>query len=208
MALVVGCASGPSPHPTLSPVSRCCEKGEPTLTRYQAVQVAAQLVGRTELESHGRELTTDCAGVTRAIFLQQGIDLYAVPAAGRDMNGVRLIYAHAKRYGTVHRGPVVHPGDLVFFHNTWDMNGDGRANDPLTHVGIVEDVRPDGTVTFISRVAKAIERYRMNLRFPTVHRLPDGTVVNDYLRRKRADDSDHVRYLAAQLFAGFATVTR
>lgn len=207
-AAVIGCTSVSPSHPALSPAGQCCEKGEPTVQRHQVVQVAAQLVGRTELESRGRDITTDCAGVIRAVFLQQGIDLYAVATGNSDLNGVRRIYHHARTYGRVHRGPIVNPGDLVFFHNTWDMNGDGRPNDQFTHVGIVEDIRPDGTVTFISRVSKAIERYRMNLRFPTVHRLPDGTVVNDYLRRKRADDSRHVHYLAGQLFAAFATVAR
>ena len=59
--------------------------------------------------------------------------------------------------------PALHdalaPGDLVFFDNTWDYNGDGMANDPLTHVGIVERQEDDGTIVFISRVAGAIERY-------------------------------------------------
>ena len=78
------------------------------------------------------------------------------------------------RMDELHRGPVVQAGDLVFFDNTWDYNGDGRINDPLTHVGIVEAVETDGTIVFISRVAGAIERYRMNVTHPHVHRTADG----------------------------------
>ena len=102
-------------------------------------------------------------------------------------------------------GVLVHPGDLVFFDHTWDYNGDGRVNDPLTHVGIVEQVESDGTIVFISRVSDAIERYRMNLAQPHVHRRADGRVLNDYMRRKRWSDQKGTRYLTGELFAAFGT---
>ena len=79
------------------------------------------------------------------------------------------------------------------------------VNDPLTHVGIVERQESDGTVIFISRVAGAVERYRMNLGLPHVHKSASGRILNDYLRRKDAIDSAHTRYLAGELFAQFAT---
>ena len=125
----------------------------------------------------------------------------AIPHA----NGVRLIHAHIRNRGTFHQGPVVQPGDLVFFNNTWDYNGDGKVNDPLTHVGIVERQEPDGTVIFISRVAGAIERYRMNLALPHVHETADGRILNDYLRRKDVIDPANTGYLTGELFAQFAT---
>jgi hypothetical protein len=116
-----------------------------------------------------------------------------------------LIYEHVRDQGRVHAGPVVHPGDLVFFDNTWDYNGDGKANDPLTHVGIVERVEFDGTIVFISRVSEAIERYRMNLARPHIHQTGDGRILNDYMRRKRSSDGDGTRYLTGELFAAFGT---
>ena len=89
--------------------------------------------------------------------------------------------------------------------STWDYNGDGFINDPLTHVGIVERQEPDGTVIFISRVAGAIERYRMNLALPQVHKTAEGRILNDYIRRKDIVDPPSTGYLAGQLFAGFGT---
>ena len=53
---------------------------------------------------------------------------------------------------------MVQAGDLVFFDNTWDADGDGVDNDPFTHVGVVEKVESDGTIVFISRVSEAIKR--------------------------------------------------
>ncbi|MGC3973733.1 MAG: hypothetical protein QM771_05025 [Nitrospira sp.] len=93
----------------------------------------------------------------------------------------------------------------MFFDNTWDFNGDGLVNDPLTHVGIVEQVEPDGTIVFISRVAGAIERYRMNVAHPHIHRTADGRLLNDYMRRKHWRDGEHTAYLTGELFAAFGT---
>jgi hypothetical protein len=153
------------------------------------------------ITSQGKRIAYDCAGVARAVYLEHGIDLYR--AAGRDVNanGVRLIYHHLRRHGVLHRGPDVRPGDLVFFDNTWDFNGDGQANDPLTHIGIVEALEPDGTVVFISRVANAIERYRLNLEHPHIHKTADGRILNDYIRRKHPTDPINTARLTGELFA-------
>jgi hypothetical protein len=169
------------------------------------VRTAAKLVGAKTIESNGRRVAYDCAGVTRAVFLKHGIDLYGSSANDPAANGVRLIHAHIRQQGTFHQGPVVHPGDLVFFDNTWDFNGDGKVNDPLTHIGIVERQEPDGTVIFISRVAGAVERYHMNLALPHVHKTADGRILNDYLRRKDVVDPANTGYLTGELFAQFAT---
>lgn len=163
------------------------------------------LIGATTIESHGRRIAYDCAGVTRAVYLAHGIDLYDDGVADGKENGVRLIYNHLRAHGRLHRGPTVQAGDLVFFDNTWDYDGDGLANDPLTHIGIVERAEADGTVVFISRVAGAIERYRMNLSQPHVHRSADGRLLNDYMRRKRRLDQAQTAYLTGELFAGFGT---
>jgi hypothetical protein len=171
------------------------------------VQTAAKLVGATTIQVNGKRIAYDCAGVTRAIYLEHGIDLYESGAPDPKANGVRLIHHHISRHGKIHHGPVVRPGDLVFFDNTWDYNGDGLVNDLLTHVGIVERQEGDGTIIFISRVAGAIERYRMNLALPHVHRTTEGRVLNDYIRRKDFGDLGNTAYLAGQLFASFGSQT-
>jgi len=155
--------------------------------------------------SEGRRITYDCAGVTRAVFLKHGIDLYDGGAGDPAANGVRLIYNHVRRHGTLNRDQAPHPGDLVFFDNTWDYNGDGKLNDPLTHVGIVERIDADGTVVFISRVAGAVERYRMNLSHPHVHKTADGHILNDYIRRKLPSDPPGTGRLTGELFASYGT---
>jgi hypothetical protein len=204
---LVGCATQPNERPRASLPTEypCCRSVEPVPSSSAIVRTAANLVGAKTIVSNGRRIAYDCAGVTRAVFLRHGIDLYDSKPIDPHANGVRIIHAHIKQQGTFHQGPVAHPGDLVFFDNTWDYNGDGKVNDPLTHVGIVERQEPDGTMVFISRVAGAVERYHMNLSFPHIHKTAGGRILNDYLRRKDVSDSANTGYLTGQLFAQFAT---
>ncbi len=183
----------------------CCSGSTPAARQVAVAQTAARLIGARTIEIQGRRIAYDCAGVTRAIYLAHGIDLYDSPGPDPQANGVRLIYHHVRRHGHLHGGPAAQPGDLVFFDNTWDYNADGRVNDPLTHVGVVERMEADGTVVFVSRVAEAVERYRMNLATPHLHRTPDGRIVNDYMRRKHATDAAHTHYLTGELFTAFGT---
>ena len=202
---LVGCATPPVERASTTGTPSCCRSVEPAPTRSAIVRTAAKLVGARTITSKGRRIAYDCAGVTRAIFLEHGIDLYDGDASDPRANGVRLIYAHLQQHGRFHRGPVARPGDLVFFDNTWDFNGDGKLNDPLTHVGVVERVEPDGTVVFISRVSEAVERYRMNLARPDVHKTAEGRVLNDYIRRKLPTDPEGTNRLTGQLFSSYGT---
>jgi hypothetical protein len=207
MVTLVGCTTSPVELPRRSETEArlCCQALERGPSRNAIVRTAAKLVGTKTIKSNGRRIAYDCAGVTRAVFLAHGIDLYDGEPGDSDANGVRIIHAHIQQQGTFHRGPVARPGDLVFFHNTWDYNGDGKVNDPLTHVGIVERQEPNGTVIFISRVADAIERYHLNLSLPHVHKSVDGRILNDYLRRRDVSDQADTNYLTGELFAQFAT---
>ncbi|HEU0006705.1 MAG TPA: hypothetical protein VLA67_08760 [Nitrospiraceae bacterium] len=217
LVTLVGCAMQPVAHPPVEPppIERprtslsterpCCRSVERVPSRSAIARTAAKLVGAKTIESNGRRIDYDCAGVTRAVFLKHGIDLYDADPVNPNPNGVRIIHAHIQQQGKFHQGPVAHPGDLVFFNDTWDYNGDGKVNDALTHVGIVERQEKDGTVIFISRVVGAIKRYRMNLGLPHVHKSANGRILNDYLRRKDSTDPANTRYLSGELFAQFAT---
>lgn len=206
-ATLSACATPSSPglRQAVTPIPDCCRTIQADPGRQAIVRTAVNLVGARTIESQGHRISYDCAGVTRAIYLAHGIDLYEGGADDGRTNGVSLIYSHIRKHGRLHRGPVVQAGDLVFFDNTWDYNGDGLVNDPLTHVGIVEQVERDGTIVFISRVAGAIERYRMNVAHPHIHRTADGRLLNDYMRRKHWRDGAQTAYLTGELFAAFGT---
>ncbi|MCE9673188.1 C40 family peptidase [Myxococcus stipitatus] len=165
------------------------------------VNRSIQLVGERNLSRVSRGVPNDCSGFVRLAYLSAGIDLVAHGFLAGE-NAVSAIFRRATESGRLHhRAP--RPGDLVFFRETYDRNRDGRRNDGMTHVGVVESLGDDGTITFIHRGSKGVARSRMNLAFPEKHQLAEGgPVVNDYLRPA----TKHSRaYLTGELFVAFAS---
>ena len=187
---------------------RCCAMAMGAPVQKALAMTATKFLGQSRIEVGGRHYTPDCSGFVRGVYATQRVDLYGGLGELDGGNGVGRIYTHFVQHGRIHYGPTVHPGDLVFFHNTWDFNRDGLPNDPLTHVGVVEQVDPNGTVYFVSWLSKGAERYRMNLQYPHTHKAADGRVLNDFLRRKQFGDANGTRYLTGQLFAAFGTLAR
>jgi hypothetical protein len=103
------------------------------------------------------------------------------------------------------RGRRPDPGDLVFFDQTWDRDRDGKRDDPLTHVGLVEWVNQDGTVTFLHRGGSGVVRAVMNLDHPDKARDEAGRPLNSQIRSK-VRPGDETPVLAGQLFAGFGRI--
>jgi hypothetical protein len=162
---------------------------------------ASGLVGASSLRKVEPSVPDDCTGVVRLAYQSVGIELMAGPGNPGN-NGVTHIYQRARRLGALHKGRP-QPGDLVFFRETYDRDRDGRRDDGLTHVAVVERVEADGSITFVHRGSKGVARGRMDLRHPKVHRAKgSGVVVNDYLRQA---SQGRRAYLTGELFAGFAS---
>lgn len=162
---------------------------------------AVQLVGVRHLGSVDRGVPDDCSGFVRLAYQKAGIDLVSAGFLDGE-NAVSAIYRRARARGAVHHD-APQPGDLVFFQETYDRNRDGRRNDGLTHVGIVETIDPAGTVTFIHRGSQGIARSHFNLASPrTRRRGEDGPVLNDILR---AASRGQREWLAGELFVDFAS---
>jgi hypothetical protein len=173
----------------------------PPGARISALDTARHLVGKRQIAVGTRRFGDDCTGLVRAVYSQAGVDLMADGSGGD--NGVTAIWKFAARHGRIFEGGRPLPGDLVFFRDTYDLNRDGRNNDGLTHVGVVDDVEADGTVVVIHRVASGVVRYRMNLEHRDQPTDPDGHRWNDWLRAEQAGAKPR---LTGQLFAGFATL--
>lgn len=142
--------------------------------------------------------TDDCSGFVCAAASGAGATLPSSTAALWDL---------AKEAGTVHRRAVPDPGDLVFFDDTWDRNGNGRLDDDLTHVGIVIDLEPDGTALVAHRsTSQGRTILRINLQHPHDHVDEQGKVLNDFLRRRTGKDKPGTAYLAGELWRAFASV--
>lgn len=169
---------------------------------YLVAERAGSLVGLKSLKSLFPQLPDDCTGLVRAAWAETGVDLLA--AAVRGDNGVTAMYRLAQARGALEDGPPS-PGDLVFFRETYDRNRDGRFNDGLTHVAVVESVDADGTVTYVHRASSGVTRARLNRSAPDLRASAGGSVLNDYLRpRSRLSPA----VLSGELFAGYASAQR
>lgn len=166
---------------------------------------AASFLGHTGTFRVGEErFGRDCTGFVQAVYESEGIPLRALmrQAAPRARSGVEAAHRAMERYGIVFGGgrewPA--PGDLVFWHDTHDRNGNGRRDDRFTHVGIVEYVA-GGTVVFLHRGAKGVARGAMSPERPG-ERSADGVLLNSPIRfpSRRARGGP---VLAGALFAGY-----
>jgi hypothetical protein len=170
-----------------------------TLARRAAIR-ASLWVGLPSLRAVSRSVNDDCSGLANLAYRRRGLSLLPERTLPGE-NGVAAIYRKARSLGSLHATP--RPGDLVFFRETYDRNRDGRRNDGLTHIGVVERVERDGTVTFVHRAGTGVKRSKLHLHQPGLRRDARGRVLNDYLRRP--EKAEHPR-LAGELLAGFATV--
>lgn len=169
---------------------------------------AASLVGyRGAFGVAGERFNADCTGFIEAVYQAEGIPLRALMrrTAPFERSGVAAAFRTMKRYGVVFGGGGAWPapGDLVFWHDTYDRNRNGRVDDPLTHVGIVQYVS-GGTVVFVHRGGHAVARGAMNPGRPDEARA-GGFVLNSPLRSK----SRRVRgapVLAGALFAAYGRI--
>lgn len=162
---------------------------------------ASRWVGLKSLRRISKRVPDDCSGLVRLSYHKAGLDPVAYDGRPND-NAVTAMWRRAYRLGALKRG-APKPGDLVFFRNTWDRNGDGKRNDGLTHVGVVERVDAHGTVSFVHRSGQGVNRMRLNTKHPSLKKSAEGRPLNDWLRRP---DGTNGPRLTGELFAGYASV--
>jgi hypothetical protein len=153
----------------------------------------------------GERFQPDCSGFVEAVYEAEGIPLRRLMqrAAPRARSGVAAAFEAVRAYGEAFGGEArPHPGDLVFFHATWDRNGNARLDDAFTHMGIVERVEGE-TVVFLHRGGKGVTRAVMTASRPGEARDRDGRELNSPLRvRKGVTGPD----LAGGLFASYGRI--
>jgi len=179
-------ARAPAPEPPVDPVDR-------TLA-----------AAREGLGKRGGRGGIDCSTFVRAAYSAGGIDLYS-EALARD-NGVQAIHRYVRRHGRLYRRRMPARGDLVFFDNSYDRNRNHVLDDRLTHLGIVEEVRADGTALVLHSTNHGVVREPMNLRRPHASKSAGGEPINAVLRRRTPHDSPGTPRFMSELFAGFGTV--
>lgn len=158
----------------------------------------------------GKRFTSDCIGFVRYVYYLSGIDLMEVYGNGR--GGVSSLYNGlvAKRFVYTNVMPLS-LGDLIFFDNTYDVNRNGKWDDPLSHVAIVIDVDSHGTITYVHHSPrKGVSVDYLNLVYPQTHafRRRDKSlkVINSYLRINRGENYPRENYISSTFFRAFAHI--
>jgi len=171
-----------------------------------AARAATMLGHRAAFTLGGERFQADCSGFVAWVYQAEGVPLrrLGARAAPDERSAVAAAYFAARAWGVVFGGggEWPRPGDLVFFRDTYDRNRDGRFDDPFTHVGIVEGIDEDGTVSFIHRGSRGVARGAMTLARPSERRDEHGRELNSILRRGRAKADGST--LAGRLFMGYA----
>jgi hypothetical protein len=181
MLALSGCATVPESDGWSGPM--------PSNPQVQAklVDWAKSLVGKPAAVARGRRFSYDCTGVVCAVYYGAGIDLQAKFGKYRG-NGVTRLHSIMKDSDLLYRTRTPAPGDIIFWDNTYDMNGNGKWDDELTHVGMVTAVDGSGTIDFIHlnyRTGIVIEK--MNLFEPSLTRRPEfgkAVAINSSMRMK------------------------
>ena len=136
----------------------------------------------------GRAWRGDCSDFVERVHAEAGVPL-KVLAARSASEGLWRAARPVER---------PRPGDLAFFHDTFDRDGDGRRGDRFTHVALVESISGPRAV-LIHRGSRGIRRLTMNLS-----RRHDPA-ENGWLRKRRPGDPAGLRLLSGELFAAYAT---
>lgn len=181
--------------------SRLADDDESTQARLRVAAAAASSLGSAPIIVGGVRYRRDCSGVASGIYARAGFPLgaEAVDGAGLD---VRHLYDLVRRTGSLRTNDPL-PGDLVFFDDTYDSNGNGQVDDPLSHVGVVEKIVDDGTVVFVHRIGRQVVRARLNLRQPSARQDEKHRTLNHYLR---GANGGHGSKTTGELFVAYGSL--
>ena len=165
----------------------------------RVVESAKSLVGQRSLRVNGRRFRYDCTGTILAAYYGAGIDLEAEFSAYTG-NGVARLFKLAAAHELVYTGDSPRPGDVIFWDNTYDRNGDGAWNDPLTHAGVVVRAYDDGSVDYVHHnYREGIVVARMSLASPDLHQ-SGALQVNSPMRMKSHRYMNPSQWLASHLY--------
>lgn len=204
--VLLGCVSMPGAPPEGDPAypfppSEIWSPTVPTEAQRLIVAGGASLVGKKTLIVGGVTYPSDCTGLVRAAYAFASIDL-AYRFGRYSGNGVLRLYKTLNAEGLLYTTRYPAPGDLVFWDNTYDANGNGQADDELTHVGVVLSSEPDGSIRYLHyhiRLGPVVER--MNLLRPDDDSDGPGGRVNAFMRMRGSPGAAGDN--AAQLFRVF-----
>jgi hypothetical protein len=185
---------GRTPVPVEAPV--VAPGGVPDRVARRVAAVAEDMAGARRLQWDGVDYGFDCSGFVRYVYARMGLELEGSSAD---------LYTRATEWRVLHTRRTPDVGDVAFFEETWDRNGNGRADDGITHVAVVTAVDGEGTVSMVHTGTSGIGPLVMNLRAPDRRTSEAGVLLNDWLRAPSRRDPEGIRRLSGELWVAFAS---
>ena len=168
------------------------------------VEGARSFVGSSQASVNGVAFPADCSGTLLAIYAYAGIDL-TDEFARKTGTGVVRLYRILEERGLLYNTKQPAVGDIIFWDNTYDRNGDGMLNDKLTHAGMVITSYGDGRVEYVHyHYSKGIVIENMDLNRPDLYTEDiDGktVIVNAPIKMKGVEKEGS--WLSGQLYNAF-----
>ena len=155
-------------------------------------QAARSFVGAKSLLVGDKTFGYHCSGYISAVFAKAG---YSVEGS------TKHLYDTAKKQGFLSTKPQV--GSIVFFDNTYDANKNGRFDDPLSHVAMIEKIHSDGRIDMLHLGSRGITSLTLHLEESNRHKTQEGILYNSFLRVRTSRQDNRPR-LAGELWKGFA----
>jgi len=189
-AFIFSCATVPQMNESPEQIKAKTAKDE---IQKDLVDSANWALGRKKLVVQGRTFNMDCSGVLMAVYYRSGIDLQS-KISSYSGGGVMRLYKLMDDNNLLYRQPVLAPGDILFWDNTYDKNEDGKWNDEFTHVGMVVKVDKKGNILYIHlNYRTGIVLARMNLN------APDDLNLNSPMRARDAEPGHAPLWLSSHL---------
>ena len=143
---------------------------------------AIHLMGETKVFVGRTPFRSDCSGFVTACYSR--VDLTLIDPSVSAKSGTELIYKSLRKRSRIVGLHAAKAGDLAFFHNTWDKNGNGIRDDRFTHIALVERVDEDGRVQIVHFVSGKVKRGYISPSRPSQSRDKTlGRILNSHLRR-------------------------
>ncbi|MCP4600552.1 MAG: hypothetical protein GY847_08475 [Proteobacteria bacterium] len=184
----------PSSHtPADRPASSEPTSSEPNDIRARMVTEAKALLAKGNRQGgYGTaDLSTMLAKVGSKVSWRSGQSLDALTSLARRKDAFHL-----------EDDPI--PGDIVLFHNQWDANLNGEADDWLTGCGVIIE-KHGARFEAVVRTGHAPRRVSVRPDGPS-QQVVDDEKVNSFLRVPSRSDSSDTAYLADQLYAGYIDI--
>lgn len=185
-----------------APVKRYRFTQEEIDLRRQIVQKARRALETQNIAAQSRRFRRDCSGFVESVMYQ--VKKPIAPLVYGNFGGAAgNIFVNSKEHffdKKSERRPL--PGDFLYFNNTYDRNKNNRLDDPITHIGIVEKIDEDGTISMIHLLKGRVVRGYLNLEHPRVHKM-NGKIINSYIRRPQPRDPKGTPYLMGEAYHGY-----